>query len=191
MIYIYIHNNNNKMARLKYDGEGKLIIPSLEYLAEVSDFLQDLFEVVISTQDTKLLAIYNKTALAYNAKANHNSFINFQNPLQMAQAKKAVAKKEVAAAPVETPKTKTAATKKVAATAEDALEKPPSQKQTVIEYASAPHFMTIDQIVEKFGYKKTNVAWYFSKHKLHQPKEPKTPEPAVPAKAAKATKAAK
>lgn len=168
------------MAKLKYDGDGKLIIPSLDYLAEVSDFLQNLFEVVIATQDLKLLAIYNKTALAYNAKANHNSFINFQNPSQMATAKKVAAKKDAATAPVETPKTKTAASKKVAApvaTAEDSEERPLSQKEQVIQ--AAAEGLTINEIVEKYGFKKTNVSWYFSKHKLHPAKVPATPEPVV------------
>lgn len=180
------------MAKLKYDGEGKLIIPSLDYLAEVSDFLQNLFEVVIATQDLKLLAIYNKTALAYNAKANHNSFINFQNPSQMATAKKVAAKKDAATAPVETPKTKTAATKKAAATQEASTEpeeRPLSQKEQVIQ--AAAEGLTINEIVEKYGFKKTNVSWYFSKHKLHPVKvaAPVVAEPV--AKAAKTTKAAK
>jgi len=183
-MYEYKH----KHKKLKYTDDNKLIVPSMEHLVEVQDFLQDLFEVVIATQDKELLAIYNKTALAYNNKANHTTFSNFKTTTEMATTKKAAAAQELAAAA----QTKTVAAKKASAPSETipvaTEEKPKSQKETVIEYASAPHFLSIQEIADKFGFKKTNVSWYFSKHKLHQLKPTAAPEPAVVEPVAKKAK---
>lgn len=48
-------------------------------------------------------------------------------------------------------------------------EKKVSQKEQVIELAGQG--MTVDQVVEATGIKKTNVAWYFSKHGLNKAKK--------------------
>jgi len=140
--------------------------PPMEHLAELQEWLQDLFETVIETLDKQLLALYNKTANKYNALSGKIIFLNFQNPIQMATTKAVAAKKETAAAA--TP-TKTAATKKVAAKATpvavETEEKPLSQKETVI--MEAEEGLSVNEIVEKHGFIKTNVSWYFSKHKLH------------------------
>jgi len=141
--------------------------PPMEHLAELQEWLQDLFETVVETLDKQLLALYNKTANKYNALSGKIIFLNFQNPIQMATTKAAAAKKETAAA---APTPKTAAAKKAAATpvapvAEEPAEKPLSQKETVI--AEAEEGLSVNEIVEKHGFIKTNVSWYFSKHKLH------------------------
>jgi len=142
-------------------------VPSMDNLVEVQEWLEDLFETVVETLDKQLLALYNKTAHAYNVKAGKIIFSNFQNPSQMATTKKAAAQKETVAAPAP----KTAATKKVAAATVAATEatepeaKPLSQKEQVIQ--AATEGKSVNEIVEEFGFIKTNVSWYFSQHKLH------------------------
>ncbi len=164
--------------------------PSMDNLAEVQEWLQDLFETVIETLDKDLLKLYNKTANTYNSKSGKIIFLNFQNPIQMATAKKAAATKEVAAAKP-TPKTAAPAkaAAKVAPADKEAAEKPLSQKEIVCQEAEAG--LSINEIVEKHGFIKTNVSWYFSKHGLHNlPAQVKRKAAEVAAKAAAALAAA-
>lgn len=173
--------------KFQFDDKGKVIVPK-EHLAELQDFLEAAYQKALV--DKTWLLIYNQSAELYNRNAGKEIYSafetqrllaynneNYLNSIQMATAKKAATKgatQTKTAASKKDAAPKAAATKaadKKAATKAASGEKPISQKEDII--ALAAKGKTINEIVELRGYIKANVAWYFSKFKLHAPKPKK------------------
>lgn len=172
--------------KFQYDDKGKVVYPT-EYLADMQEFLEAAFEKADAEQSKEWLAIFNEGAKRYNKKAGKDiyqifSSLNHLKSAIMATSKKATAAKSAdakkAAAPKKAAGKKAAAPKKAASkkaqpdkkprTKAASGDKPLTQKEQIVLLADQGK--TINEIVELTGFKKNNVAWYFSKLKLHPKK---------------------
>lgn len=63
--------------QIQYDENNKVVIPSLEYLAEASEYIEAFYEKATkgtAKERREFKPIYNKTSSAYNKKAGRDIY---------------------------------------------------------------------------------------------------------------------
>lgn len=170
---IIAHIPEDKPWKFVTNDDGQVIIP--DNMVDLQNFLETLWNRIFENNEQEQIKLYNQAAVKYNKAVGFQAITiidNFKKQKQIMATKKAAAEKKAA--------TKKATAKKVAvkAVSKKAVPKKAEPKkdgkkkvsQKVIVAELADKGLTIDQIVEQTGIKKTNVSWYFSKLKLGKKK---------------------